>query len=403
MTSKSFLLLLFLLVVFLAACSNPTAPPAEAPTSTAKILPTATLVTVPTATPSPQPTKTPTQATPTLYAVAIHVPELAPAKAPAIHDAPGAVYETLFSIPVGEGQDIQYEIPSCCGGDVGPNALAVLPHNTFLILDAIGKQLVYYDRDGRLLKKIQLDALGKGWFMDLRVRGDEIFLLETAYQNFRVHRLTLDGELITSEEIPYQYLVDPEDKLSTLESMLSGIAIDCERRIILEVTGGAQLFPLAEVQQRTDPSLITQGFLCNDQRFFVSTPGLWMDPQVTAGERIYQTQLTEGLGGLHFLDVFEDGSFYLVRNDVMPVNPVDQTIHYIDGNGDIQGMARVPLSEFFYHSATRETAVGPDGEVYVLLPRQDSLDIVHLKFYRELETLMPEAVIPQITVNRGKP
>lgn len=63
----------------------------------------------------------------------------------------------------------------------------------------------------------------------------------------------------------------------------------------------------------------------------MSTPGLWKDPQVTAGDTIYQTKLSEGLGGLQFLDVFEDGSIYLVRDDVMPITPlkVDQTVYYI--------------------------------------------------------------------------
>jgi len=75
---------------------------------------------------------------------------------------------------------------------------------------------------------------------------------------------------------------------------------------------------------------------------------------------------------------------------------LNEVIHYIDKNGVVQGVARVPLSEYYYHSAYRITAVGPDGEVYALLPRPDSLDVIRLNFYRELEPLMPEAVIPLI-------
>ncbi len=157
------------------------------------------------------------------------------------------------------------------------------------------------------------------------------------------------------------------------------------------------MFPLSEVQRLTDPDLITQGWLCLDKRYFVSTPGLWKHPQVTVGEAIYQTRLSEGLGGLRFLEVLPDGSFYLLRSDVMPITPikVDQTIHYVDRNGVVQGMARIPSSEFFY-PPNRNAAIGPDGEVYVLLPRRDSIDIVRLIFYKELEALIPGAVIPHI-------
>jgi hypothetical protein len=257
-----------------------------------------------------------------------------------------------------------------------------------------------YDREGRLQQTIKMDGLGIGNVRDMRVKGNDIFILEAAYQNFRVLRLTLDGKLIASEEIPYQFPIDAQKPKNTLEGGLTGIAIDCIERIILEVISGSKLFPLSEVQKQNDPSLITQGLLCNGKRFFVSTPGLWKDPQVTADEMIYQTKLSEGLGGLHFLDVFEDGSIYLVREDVMPINPlkVDQTVHYIDENGAIQGVARVPLSEYYY-SVSRNIAVSPNGEVFALLPRPDSLDIIRLNFYKELEPLIPGAVILQITAS----
>jgi hypothetical protein len=244
-----------------------------------------------------------------------------------------------------------------------------------------------------------MDELGIGYIRDMRVKGDEIFLLETAYHNFRVLRLTLDGRLIASEKIPYQFPIDAQKPENTLEGGLTGIAIDCIERIVLEVLDGSKLFPLSEVQKQNDPSFITQGLICNGKKFFVSTPGLWEDPQVTAGETIYQTKLSEGLGGLRFLDVLEDGSIYLVRDDVMPINPikVDQTVYYIDENGAIQGVARVPLSEYFY-PISRNTVVSPSGEVFALLPRQESLDIIRLNFYREVEPLVPGAVVPQITI-----
>lgn len=395
-----------LIILFLAACNRMDSvqkqtpvsedtraaiiAPIEAATSTISPTLPVTMTLTPRTLPSPTPIPTMKPTT-----------ELPSARAPVFNDLPGDVYETLFSIPAGERGTLKYKIPSCCANIEGPNAIAVLSDGSFLISDLLGRQLLKYDREGLLQQTIRLDELGIGYVRDLRAKGNEIFLLETSYQKFRVHRLTLDGRLIASEEIPYQFPYDAQNPDYTLEGGLTGISVDCEGRIILEV-GGARLFPLSEVQNQTDPGLITQGLLCNDKRFFVSTPGLWKDPQVTAGEAIYQTKLSERLGGLHFLDVFEDGSIYLVRDDVMPINPlkVDQTIHYIDENGVPLGVARVPLSEYFY-PILRNTAVSLDGEVFALLPRPDSLDIIRLNFYKELEPLIPGAVIPQIVVVRN--
>jgi hypothetical protein len=77
-------------------------------------------------------------------------------------------------------------------------------------------------------------------------------------------------------------------------------------------------------------------------------------------------------------------------------------MRYIDSNGAIQGAARVPLSEYYY-PVLINTAVSPNGEVFALLPRPDSLDVNRLNFYQELEPLMPDAVRPQITVSRDTP
>jgi hypothetical protein len=67
-------------------------------------------------TPLPLPSPTPT---PKLTSTAIQ----STARAPVIHELPGYVYETLFSIPAGKGSSIQYRIPSCCANIKGPNAI----------------------------------------------------------------------------------------------------------------------------------------------------------------------------------------------------------------------------------------------------------------------------------------
>jgi hypothetical protein len=245
-----------------------------------------------------------------------------------------------------------------------------------------------------------LAPLGIGFILDIRVKGDKIYLLEYGYKNYRVHQLALDGALINTEEIPYDFPVGKDR--DSLEVLLTGIAIDCDDNIVLELAGGSILLPLSAVQKRTPYDQITQGILCNGQHYSVYNPLPGQTPKILAGDITYETQLTTGFGGFRLLQVFDDGSFYVVRDDVVtdPIINADLTVHYVDADGVVQGAARIPRSEFYYY-IMRSTAIAPNGEAYSLLPRPDSLDIIRLNFYQELEPLIPGAVIPQITVSQN--
>lgn len=321
---------------------------------------------------------------------------------PVIHEQPGDLYETLFSIPVGPNNIIQYKVSSI--EIEGPNAIAILPDESFMIADPVSNRLLHFDQEGSLLNIIELENLGIRIVVDLRAKGSELYFIETgrgpdSQKKYWVHRLSTDGMLIGSDEIPYRFPIDANKSENTIESGLTGIAIDCEGRIILEVTGGSRLFPLSEVQKQPNPANITQGLLCNGKRYAVNRSGPWTEPQVSAGDKIYQTRLTYGLGGLHFIDVFQDGSIYIVRDDVVtdPVITVDQTVHYIGADGAVIGVARIPLSEFYY-PIMRKVAINSKGEAFVLLPRPDSLDIVRLNFYESLPPLIDGAAKPEITI-----
>jgi len=395
-----------IIILILAACSprNPGRQKTPIPELTQGVIPSPTQTavgTVPNTIPStvtlassPFPSTSNLISTPTI--------PLSIAHKPVIHEQFVGNYETLITIPVDKDSIIQYKINP--DSIQGPNAIAILPDENFLIADPVSDRLLRYDQTGRLLSTIELGELGIGYVRDLRVDSNEIFLLETSYQKYRVHRLTLDGSLIASEDVPYNFPIDAMSSDNTLEGGLTGIAIDCEGRTILEVTGGSRLFPLSDVQNQPDPSLITQGLLCNGKRYFVSRSGSRMDPQVSAGEILYQTQLTYGFGGLNFLDVFPDGTLYLIRDDVVtePAITVDETLHYVGTDGIIQGVARVPISEFYY-PIMRNAVINLKGEVFVLLPNEDSLNIVRLNFYRELKPLIPGAEAPRITASSNSP
>jgi len=395
------------LVLALSACqvtnATPTVPPSLQPstkptftlaktgiTPTPIIVePTPTVTTSPTTASSSTPTSIPT---PTAT--------LPPMGLPFIHEQPGDLYTTVFSIPVGGDSIIHYR-----GGDnpdmeiTGPDAIAVLPDDTFMIADLIANRLLHYDQAGNLLNKIELYDLGIVNVADLRVSGDKLFLLEISLDfsppRYRVNQLSLDGNLITSDDIPAGFHI---------EDGLTGITIDCEGQIVLEMGGGSDMYRLEDIQSSSDTMNVPNGYYCNNILYRVVNSGFQKPPLITAGNVLYETRLTTGLGGLTLVKVFIDGSSYISRDDVVndQVIKVDQTIHYFGSDRISQGVARVPLSEMYY-PIMRDIAVNDRGEVFFLLPRRDSLDVVRLNFYQSLEPLPPSTVVPQITISTSQP
>jgi len=77
---------------------------------------------------------------------------------------------------------------------------------------------------------------------------------------------------------------------------------------------------------------------------------------------------------------------------------VDSTIHFTSADGTIQAVARIPESERFYY-IMRNIAINSKREVFVLLPRRNSIDILRLNFYKNIPPLVPAAVSPQISIS----
>ena len=305
-----------------------------------------------------------------------------------------AFYDTLFVIPVGEGS-LQY-----FGGDQpdseinGPNAITVLPDGSFVIADLVGNRLWRYDSTGQLLKSIDLYSIGIEQVTDLRSTNTELFVLEIRNERYRVNRLSFDGELIANYDIPVGFHI---------ENGLTGIAVDCEGEVLLEIAG-SDLYRLVDSQENLDPSLIKADYYCNGKPYRVVNSGPDTIPKFIAGSIPLETQLTTGLGGFNLLAVLKDGSFYVIRDDVVNdrVIQVDQTVHYINAGGVQQGVARVPLAEYYYY-IMRNLAVGPDGNVYAILPQPNSINIIRLNFYKNIEPPIQGAVEPLITVSTTNP
>jgi hypothetical protein len=165
----------------------------------------------------------------------------------------------------------------------------------------------------------------------------------------------------------------------------------------LEIQGGARLYQLGE-QSGSEP--IRVGYLFYGRNYELNKPVIGETAVIKVDDIRLETRLSKGFGGFTFLQAFPDGSFYILRDDVVndQVIQVDQTVHYISANGVQQGVARVPLAEYYY-PVMRNLAVGPRGDVFALLPRPGSVHIIRLNFYKSIEPLIPGSVQPSVMIN----
>jgi hypothetical protein len=316
-----------------------------------------------------------------------------PVHAPTIIAQTGveAFYDILFVIPVGESS-LQYFGSQKING---PNAIAVLPDGSFVIADLVGNRVWGYDPTGQVINTIDLSSMDIKQITDLRANSTELIILEEWGERYRVHRLSFDGELLASYDIPKGF---------HLEDGLTGIAVDCIGDILLEMEGGSRLYRLVDAQGNLEAPIIKTDYLCNGKTYRIATAGPFSTPQLIAGNITLETDLTTGLGGLNLLNVLNDGSFFVVRDDVVKdqVIQVDQTVHYMNADGGQLGVARVPIDQYYY-SVMRNLTVGPDGNVYALLPQPNSIDIIRLNFYKNIEALIPGAIEPAITISTINP
>jgi len=222
---------------------------------------------------------------------------------PTVQDWPGPLYQTQFSIPVGNMKLINY---FSVGGEIsGPDALAVLPDDTFLIADIVANRLLHFDPAGNLLGLIQLTPLKIRGVADLLVKDNELILLgyDLAYssQLYRIIRLSLDGKLVASEEIP----------AAVQRTLGFGIAADCEGNEFLDMGGG--LHQLNGSGKQSTSTGFSDSYSCNGNSYSVGHRTREEPVSILGGDWQYSTPLTTGFGGLRIAAVYRDGSLYLQR------------------------------------------------------------------------------------------
>jgi hypothetical protein len=307
-----------------------------------------------------------------------------------LHDGYSAsdepTYETVLTLPVGHPDSPRYE-----GGAPemlrwGPTALTVGPDGSFWIADAAANRLLQYDRSsGRLLRQVNLDGVTVG-VRDIEVDREGIWVLDISAIAPAVVRLSYDGKVMAHFELP---------KGLHLEDGLSGIALTDKGELLAERYGGAFVIQLLDANRQLNLAPLN-GYPSCGETYSLIVP-LITESNATTGYILrgsqdkphVQVTVEQRLGGLFLLKALPDGSLYVLVEEVAfgETVQVDQRVHRYDANGNLTGIARIPLNEqhtYVHHVA----AVGPDGEVYVLLTRPDRFEVARLIFYPYLSPIL---------------
>jgi hypothetical protein len=294
--------------------------------------------------------------------------------------------EIVFIIPVGQdGVKYDGERPEMLTW--GPTAFAIAPDGSFWIADTVGNRLLHYSPQGEALNTIDFNdhqVVGVG---DLEITASNILVLDIAAVMPRVLRLSPDGELLASYQVP---------KELDLANGLSGIAVGEQGQVLIEREGGAFVSQLIDADGEVAPVAL-DGYIQRGRLYSASAPDLdavaATRGYIIADSKRIEMNVTHSLGGLRLLSVNADDDFYVVVDEVAIVNSrvqVDQTVRHFNAAGELLGLARVPLAEQYTYVA-HGLAVSPDGRVYALVTRPDRVEVQRLRFSRKLSPILPAA------------
>jgi hypothetical protein len=379
-----FVPLILLCLVLLAGCSAPTPLPPGSPTSTQEAAP-----------PPPSPTALPSPAAETAVLPPTSSPEPSATQPPtptatppvSISTWPGPLYEDLFTIPANTGTGIRYRNLGVAEALVeGPNTFSILADGSYVIHDIVNKGIVLYSPTGEFIRGIHFEnLLPAPTAADLAASGMLLYVLQEPWgplpAKYWLHELSSAGELLASYELPPHI---------TMESGLTGLTIAPDGSVLAEMEGGLRLIELLDASGE-ESGLQSPGLSLNGQVYW--TEGA----SGGAGAARFRTQFSE-IGGMQILGINPDGSFYVVRQDVLTRGSiqVDVTVHLLSPQGEQLAAARYPLTEWLY-PPRRFLARGPDGQVYGILPLRNGLHLIRLLFYDRLDPFLPGAADPVVS------
>lgn len=270
----------------------------------------------------------------------------------------------------------------------GANALAVEKAGSFLLFDNATRALERYSRTG---ERIDSMPLGEPIVSvrDIVVADDgSLVILDTAAIPPAVHRLSPNGNRLRSVTLPIHFAGEA-----------THVRIGPSRALHV-VTEAARAFQVSDEMGRPlDRPKGTPG-VPGQEGTWVGLPNIDWERDPHSGKITLQfpsgdppltihVTVTNTLGSLWHLGPAPDGGFFLVVEEMAydGALQVDQTVRRYTEDGQLIGTARVPLNEYTF-ALENHLAIGPTGDVYALILKEEEMEIRRLSFEDELPPVL---------------
>lgn len=298
--------------------------------------------------------------------------------------------QVIFTIPAGEdGDGAHYDgVGQVEMQRTGPAGFTVAPDGTFWVLDTEALRLLHFGRNGERLRTVDLAAQPRS-LIDIEATTTDVYVLDAFPTPPLVLRLASDGILEETYPLPEEF---------RLETLLTGIAVTDAGHLLIEQDGGIMLSRLLDDQGRIDPVRV-DGFSYRGRLYSARPAGIHAPDNrvgyLTLGDLEVEVKMEHFLGGLRIAGFAPDGSVWVRLEEVTLESEmaVDQTVRLYSPEGNLLGMARVPVAEQYTYVG-QPVAIGPGGEAYALLTQPDHVEIRRLAVRPSLEPLLPPAGSP---------
>lgn len=253
----------------------------------------------------------------------------------------------------------------------GSQAFSLAPNGDIWILDNAAQppRLVHLAPPYVTPQLLSLDGLVVG-AADVEAASDAIWVLGIASQPPRVLKLSTDGKLLQSYDLPRGFWP---------ENGLSGIALAPDGSLLAELEGGAKLYLVFDQNGQIAPQKL-EGYTFGGRLFRVYTTTLSKTATIYAGNVAIEVGSPLPIGGLRVIGAAPDASFYAemyVMPEGLGSTGVREILRY-SPFGELLGAAYPHPAEFY---AQQDVVVGPDGLVYELVSNPDhSVQVVRLGF-----------------------
>ena len=307
-----------------------------------------------------------------------------------------SLYETLFFVPTGEN-GIHYAgvgIPEALTW--GPAALTISNDGIFWITDTVAGNLLAYNSKGELISKIDLNGLVVG-ATDIVVKDNNIFVLDQASLPPKIVEVDMRGNVLGSHDLPNGLY---------LENGLTGITTNNHGDLLVEREFGSLVTQFLGDNGELIQNVTINGYIQNGNQYSAHISGLASDSpkhgEIDVANTKIDVETANDLGGLQILGFGASGDFYVIVEELtqIPELQVDQTIRHYSIEGNLLGIARMPINDQFTYVA-QDFALSPDGNLYALVTQPDRVDVVRLNFFEKLEPILKvDNTNPSFTVGQ---